>query len=143
MYWRKYFTAGILDRAKAYHKRGLVRDVEEINGRYTARVLGSMPYDVSVWKKANGQLGMSCTCPYAADGKRCKHMAALCMSIDKQLSNNELVAIAAQKKPDEQVYPFVQKNVPGSKEYTYFDLSVMTQGWTIMKSQLMEAKKLI
>ncbi len=86
---------------------------------------------------------MSCTCPYAMEGKRCKHMAALCMSLDKQLTNNELIAVASQKKPDEQVYPFTPKNVPGSKEYTYFDLSVMTQDWSIMKSQWIAAKKLI
>lgn len=143
--WRYYFTGTILDRARRYQKRGLVQNVEKVGEEYHAEVIGSEVYEVRIWKKANNQLGMSCTCPYALEGKKCKHMAAVCMELEDDLNEKGLKPVAAKqpKKVDKQVQPFKPKNTEGSSEYTCFDLSVMTRNIKIMESQLEQAKKLI
>lgn len=56
MNWENYFTKTIIARARNYYERGLVLDVEKKGNRYVAQVIGSIPYNVSVWKKANHQL---------------------------------------------------------------------------------------
>lgn len=144
MHWRNYFTSTILDRGKRYYKKGLVQDIKEDHGRYTAVVVGSIPYTTSVLKKANKQLGMSCSCPFAQDGKKCKHMAALCMELDELLVNGQIAEQPpAHKKSVMRVYPFTKKNIPGSREYVCFDLSVITDDLVIMSDQLEKAQKMI
>lgn len=88
--WRNYFSGKILDRGKEYWKMGMVESVEKVNDCYTAWVKGRQTYYVKIWNKPNGQLGMSCSCPYAMDGLRCKHMAAVCMEISDKLSGTEV-----------------------------------------------------
>lgn len=147
MNWRFYFASTIADRGYQYYRRGLVQNVEKNDEKYTAEVIGTSPYEVSVWKKANNQLGMKCSCPYALEGKKCKHMAALCAYLDSNLKEEKVFATQATPKEswkvDTEVQPFAVKNVPGEKNYTYFDLGVITRGVTIMNSQLEEARKLI
>ncbi|MBR5565029.1 MAG: SNF2 helicase associated domain-containing protein [Roseburia sp.] len=143
--WRNYFASSILERGRTYQKKGMVQCVEENNGKYTAEVIGTVPYQVSVWKKLNGQLGMSCTCPYAKEGKKCKHMAALCMEIGEHLSDIKVPYENRQKiKPvNVRVYPFSQKNKTKNERYTYFDLSVITKDMVIMQEQWESAKKMV
>ena len=143
--WRNYFAASILERGRMYQRRGMVQNIEENNGKYTAEVIGTVPYQVSVWKKANGQLGMSCTCPYAKEGKKCKHMAALCMEIGEHLSDIKAPHENRQKiKPvNVRVYPFSQKNKTKNERYTYFDLSVIAKDMVIMQEQWESAKKMV
>lgn len=145
MNWGNYFTAAVLERGRKYQKRGMVQNVEKNGEKYTAEVIGSMPYQVSIWKKPNRQWGMSCTCPYANDGKRCKHMAALCLELGDNLNDGSIVASSfAKPKPvNERVYPFPTKNTQGVKEYTYFDLSMMTKNLKIMRKELDAAKRII
>jgi len=140
-----YFTKTILDRGRRYQKRGLVEDVVIGKNEFTATVIGSMPYHVSIWKKANRQWGMSCTCPYAEDGNRCKHMAAVCIELEDLLDDTVIVPKkpVKPKQVNERVYPFPAKNTKGEKEYTYFDLSVMTREIKIMSNTLEAARKLI
>lgn len=143
--WRNYFAAAILERGRIYQKRGMVQCVKENNGKYSAEVIGTVPYQVNVWKKPNGQLGMSCTCPYAKEGKKCKHMAALCMEIGEHLSDIKAPYENKQKlKPvNVRVYPFARKNKKQEDFYTYFDLSVITKDIIIMQEQWDAAKKMV
>lgn len=147
MNWRFYFTNTIADRGYQYYRRGLVQNVEKEDEKYTAEVVGTSPYSVSVWKKANNQLGMTCSCSYAGEGKKCKHMAALCAYLDSNLKDEKVFGTQATPKEswkvDTEVHPFPLKNVPGERDYTYFDLGVITRGVTMMSSQLEAAKKLI
>ena len=140
-----YFSKTIIDRGRRYQKRGLVDDVVIGKNEFTATVIGSMPYHVSIWKKANKQWGMSCTCPYAEDGSRCKHMAAVCIELEDLLEDTVIVPkkMVNPKPANERVYPFSAKNTKGEKEYIYFDLSVMTREVKIMSNTLEAAKKLI
>ena len=115
MNWNTCFTKTILDRGRRYQKKGLVKNIKKVGEKYTAEVIASMPYQVSVWRKANRQWGMTCTCPYADDGSRCKHMAALCLELEQQLDEKELEEWIFVSKPvEEQVYPFPVKNEAGA-----------------------------
>lgn len=143
--WTSYFSTAILERGKKYYKRGLVQNVEKLGEKYTAEVIGSVPYQVAVWKKAGHQLGMSCDCPYAMEGKKCKHMAALCMALEEEWGESALGAIAPKQvqKADKRVYPFPEKNKPNGRDYTYYDLSAMTKNFVFMESKVSAAQKLI
>lgn len=145
MDWKRYFTGTILDRGKAYYRKGNVGNIEKVKDKFCAVVEGSFPYHVTIWKKANQQLGMSCNCMYALDGNHCKHMAAVCMKIEEELGMDALYQMELQlpKNVDRQVQPFEKKNVKGAKEYVCFDLADITDNIQIMESQVKEAKKLI
>ena len=82
MNWKHLFSKTILDRGRKYYNWNAVDDIEIGKGQCNALVTGSREYQVSIWKKANHQLGMSCSCPYAQGGGRCKHMAAVCYELD-------------------------------------------------------------
>ena len=64
MNWKNLFYKTILDRGRRYYNWNAVDDIKIENGQCDALVMGSKEYQVSIWKKANYQLGMSCTCPY-------------------------------------------------------------------------------
>ncbi len=77
MNWRSCFGKKVLERARAYWKNGSVRDLEVYDGKITASVDGTEEYDVEIIPKIELLSSWSCTCPYAADGNLCKHMAAV------------------------------------------------------------------
>lgn len=144
MNWRRYFTSTILERGKRYQKKGCVSDLKKIGDKYTAVVYGSKRYQVSVTIKDGAVKEMGCSCPYAAEGNACKHMAAVCLEIDEYFHDEiENMQISFEKKIDPEVKPFAVKNTIDSKVYTYFDLAVMTKDITITESLLKEAKKLV
>lgn len=159
MNWSKYFTKTILDRGFRYYERGAVSDVSNINDMYYATVIGTVPYDVILWKKSNQELKMSCDCMYARDGQYCKHMAALCYELDEVLSggtnfgeskknsqttsSKKSTGKTISKKMRKREYPFQKKNTSGADDYTYFDLSVITSDVEIMSDQLEQARELI
>ena len=75
--WKSLFAPHILKRGKAYYDEGLVT-IEKIGEEeITAAVEGSELYEVQIWVDHGRVDGMDCTCPYAADGNACKHMAAV------------------------------------------------------------------
>lgn len=143
MNWRDYFAPAILMRARQYQEIGLVQDVQNHGNRYTAMVIGTKPYHVSVEVTNNQKLKMSCDCPHARDGHKCKHMAALCMELDEMLDGDYLLPAPKGKKTDERVHPFSVKNTPDSDVYTFFDLSEITKECKIMQSEVDAAQKLI
>ena len=84
MNWKQYFSKTILERGKAYYRSGRVRRLQKQGDKFCASVQGSYSYDVTIWKKANKHLAMSCDCIYASDGSHCKHMAAVCIKIEEE-----------------------------------------------------------
>ena len=77
MRWEKLFEPHILERGYAYYREGSVTDISIKEKQIDAIVKGSEDYSVTIDLK-NGQVeDMECTCPYAEDGKHCKHMAAV------------------------------------------------------------------
>ena len=77
MNWKKLFENLILDRGYDYYMNGAVEDISFEDDVITATVTGSKEYEVEI-TVSNGQVTeMYCSCPYAAGGKNCKHMAAV------------------------------------------------------------------
>lgn len=71
--WRDYFRDHILARGKDYAKSGYVRELKINEERITAVVQGSLDYKVSIDLRNGIAQRMSCNCPYADGGNRCKH----------------------------------------------------------------------
>lgn len=149
MNWKNLFYKTILDRGRRYYNWNAVDDIKIENGQCDALVMGSKEYQVSIWKKANYQLGMSCTCPYAQGGGRCKHMAAVCYELDDMFAGDaNWSGLGTQnaknsKEAPKRIFPFTSKNTQDGKQYYTFDMAVMTQEIAIYEKIWEEAKKVV
>ena len=74
--WQHLFSGGILQRGRDYYKQNKVRSLIRDGDTYYATVEGTEDYEVVVRIENNRVSSMHCSCPYAEDGNRCKHMAA-------------------------------------------------------------------
>lgn len=76
--WKMQFSRHTLEQGKDYFEQGKVIDLQEKEGVWAAGVLEKQRYDVrlSPRKGKEGYL-MSCRCPMASSGAKCKHMAAV------------------------------------------------------------------
>ena len=74
--WQHLFSAAILQRGRDYYRKNRVRSLIRDGDLYYATVEGSEDYQVSIRIEGDKPTEMSCECPYAGDGGRCKHMAA-------------------------------------------------------------------
>ncbi|WP_367376959.1 SWIM zinc finger domain-containing protein [Levilactobacillus cerevisiae] len=77
MDWETLFQSQILNRGYDYYQRGLVSQFKQTPTRITGVVTGSTTYQVSIEISGGRFVQGDCTCPYAAEGKYCKHMAAV------------------------------------------------------------------
>lgn len=82
-YWKDLFQRHILQRGEDYCYEGAVVALNKTESGYTATVEGTENYEVSVQICNDAVVDMYCSCPYAADGKNCKHMAAVLFKIDE------------------------------------------------------------
>jgi hypothetical protein len=74
-----------LDRGFDYWINGAVDLVANSGNEWHAVVEGTQDYVVSVTRDTNCDVTeMTCTCPYAADGNNCKHMAAVLYALDSE-----------------------------------------------------------
>src|SRR5699024_1673590 len=75
--WKHLFQNHILNRGLDYFHRDLVEDVSVKDDRVEATVYGTEDYTVEI-DRANERISdINCTCPHAASGNNCKHMAAV------------------------------------------------------------------
>ena len=81
--WRRAFSSRILERGGRYCRHGLVGPLEERNGRIHTTVYGGETYSVELVLKGTAVAGMKCSCPYAAAGNACKHMAAVLLALER------------------------------------------------------------
>lgn len=84
--WESSFEPHILERGWNYYKKGSVKHLVRKDGRIEAVVTGSEYYRVSMEYDGHNVSGAYCSCPYAAGGNMCKHMAAVLYEADQ--SNN-------------------------------------------------------
>ena len=87
--WKVLFSQTMLTRGRSYFRTGKAKKLQEDDeGGYSAVVRGSRNYKVQIrtrWDEGAEWIdAMSCTCPYARDGSRCKHMAAVLYMIEDQ-----------------------------------------------------------
>ena len=74
------FETRILERGRDYFRSGAVTDLHTSDNTLTATVAGSADYEVTVTLENGEPSDLYCSCPYAADGKNCKHMAAVLLA---------------------------------------------------------------
>lgn len=88
--WQELFSDRIYERGLAYYEDEAVHDIERTKNKITAAVDGSDTYTVTLYVKDDAVYNMTCTCPYAAKGENCKHMAAVLLALeDGQLLQEE------------------------------------------------------
>ena len=80
--WKEELRPQILERGRKYASDGAVSDLKDENGRITALVRGSEYYKVDIRHVAGGVTDAYCSCPYAANGEWCKHIAAVLYSVE-------------------------------------------------------------
>lgn len=101
--WKDLFRTHILARGLNYYEEGCVTSLEQTSTGYTAVVEGTDDYDVEIEIRDEQVYDMVCTCPYAAEGNYCKHMAAVLYEIeegelDTKIPVNNLQKMQDQKK---------------------------------------------
>ena len=88
--WKKLFAPHILSRGEEYFESELV-NIEKIGEQsITATVEGTDVYSVEIVLKDGHVVEMYCDCPYAADGNKCKHMAAVLFAAEDEESGDIL-----------------------------------------------------
>ncbi len=164
------------DRGMQYYRHNQVHvqsvEVTELaEFRFTAEVEGTDVYHVTAELNDMGKISsLSCTCPYAAAGNSCKHMAALLhhisnWNVPKELYREMLSRRAAaeairrqredearraaeeEKLRKEREFFASRKPVlpfarPASAPYRYFDFGAITAPFLILDKDYEEAQRL-
>ena len=140
--WAYLFSSTIRSRGGRYYRDGNVLKVEKQGNRFTASVRGEQTYQVKITMQADRIKSVSCTCPYAKGGMKCKHMAAVFYAID----NGEYEETEGKEETLQEEWEKLccwEPEAPWQKEplqgYQYFDYRAMAQGLTIPKPLLREA----
>ena len=90
MDWYRLFRQHILDRGIEYYEDGYVTEFAYTDNSIKASVEGSAIYDVEIALDGEDVLDMHCSCPYAADGHNCKHMAAVLFKFEEILTEQDV-----------------------------------------------------
>ncbi|MCI8577847.1 MAG: hypothetical protein HFG64_10100 [Lachnospiraceae bacterium] len=86
--WKYSFSSHILERGIDYYEAGAVGKLQKTESGYKAWVEGTRDYQVEIDLADGGVETMWCSCPYAADGNNCKHMAAVLLAIEDELEED-------------------------------------------------------
>ena len=87
--WTSLFQRHILERGFAYFCDEAVENLKITDKTVSAMVEGTEDYEVEIDLDHGMVENMSCTCPYAEDGKNCKHMAAVLYAWDENKDGGE------------------------------------------------------
>lgn len=77
MDWKKLFATHILERGYDYYCENAVENLNVSDDVIRADVIGTDDYEVEISLNNGEVTDMYCSCPYALDGRNCKHMAAV------------------------------------------------------------------
>ncbi len=136
MNWKNKFRDLILERGQSYYKHNRVYGLSYNNNVYKARVLGKSAYDVEIKMREDDIIYMKCSCPYAASGQYCKHMAAVMYAVDEKGEELRKSKLGIQEK---KIQPFtVSKDT-----YQYFDMRRITRDLEFSEKRYEDAKRLI
>ena len=130
--WKHLFSNRSLSRGEDYFSQGMVYNLREMDGRYTATVVGSSVYSVVIELAEDRVAGMYCTCPHAAEGNNCKHMAAVIFEMEEFGYMEESNPL----KPVE--LPLIK-----AEGYQYYDLQAIAATFTYWQDDIDEAYRLI
>ncbi len=112
--WQHLFSTSILQHGREYYKKNLVRSLIRDGETYYAAVQGTEEYQVTIRLRGERVESMECTCPYAADGSRCKHMAATLYEISaRQIPGTRSERRAgAVRTGHMRIYPYAEESFP-------------------------------
>ena len=94
--WKGLFRAHILERGMDYACDGSVTDLVKTDDSITAVVHGSEYYKVKIRYSGFEITDGYCSCPYAAKGEWCKHMAAVLYLADSDMASGGLRAVSGK-----------------------------------------------
>ena len=134
MKWEYLFSRTICERGRQYYINNKVTNPVVSGTKYHARVKGSQVYDVVIDLNDPDSPKLHCNCPYAVDGNRCKHMAAVLYEIESKMKTSAT-------KSEKRVYPFKRKN--DADEYRYFDMERITSKLIITEKLYDDAKNIL
>ena len=99
--WSNLFSPTILSRGRSYFSLGKAKKFSVEEYGYSVTVRGSKNYRVEFDIDMDGDIKyISCTCPYALQGERCKHMAAALFYLEKCLGHE--VAYVGEGMPGDE-----------------------------------------
>lgn len=108
MDWKDLFQKHILNRGYNYYCENLVENLDISEDILQATVLGSENYEVEIYLEQDQMLDMYCSCPYAEDGKNCKHMAAVLFKWEEMRdSEAQHQKVAEQNDREREIKEFV------------------------------------
>lgn len=87
--WKSLFKPLILERGWDYYRDGCVVNLDRKADSIQAEVMGSEDYEVDIYLANEKSIGMECSCPYAAGGENCKHMAAVLYAVELDFNDNK------------------------------------------------------
>ncbi|MBQ8510272.1 MAG: SWIM zinc finger family protein [Clostridia bacterium] len=80
--WKNKFQRHILKRGEDYYYSDCVTNITRKDDVVRAVVKGTRSYRVTIHLNNDKITAMQCSCPYAGDGFRCKHMAAVLYQLE-------------------------------------------------------------
>lgn len=89
MNWKKLFALHILERGYDYYLENAVENIDISADIIRADVIGSEDYEVEISVNNGEVTDMYCSCPYALDGRNCKHMAAVLYEWSEDVGGEE------------------------------------------------------
>lgn len=87
--WKQYFRPHILERGYDYYEEGNVKSILISEELIRADVCGTEDYEITIQLKDGRIDDAYCSCPYAADGNYCKHMAAVLYCAEYKIENED------------------------------------------------------
>lgn len=117
MEWRSLFEKRVLARGCEYYEDGFVKDFLREADFIQATVQGSSDYDVLIDLLEGEIVDMHCDCPYAAEEKHCKHMAAVLFYAEdepeacssKALAKCAVPAVKAREEAEQKICQLVER----------------------------------
>ena len=141
--WQHLFSAAILQRGREYYRKNKVRSLIQDGELYYASVEGTEEYEVQIRIRGDEIVSMDCDCPYAEDGNRCKHMAAVLYEIvAREIPGTRSERKAAAAKADHVlIQPF--QNELDDGVYRYYVPARYTGNLMIYSDTWEKAQRLI
>ena len=99
-HWQDLFSTTILDRGRTYYNAGRVKNLSKNINCHSAVVYGTEEYNVTISYEDDKITSMTCNCPYAQSGERCKHMAAVLYTAYGDISDRKVPEPMPEKKFD-------------------------------------------
>lgn len=125
--YKVFFNDMIWSRGNAYYAAGKVLSIQKSGSNLIAKVQGTSPYFVTF---TTDPVSMSCTCPYADDGHKCKHMAAAFIAYENMNKSNVEEKIGTKRKSISYTqcswYSYVEQSF--NKKGTMHNISLFYKG---------------